>query len=451
MAAVSAHRVARAGAHMVHELVRVDYTDGSHELYQMPLSLYPEARDDLGHALVGEWSDADGSRVWAYDGVHDREATGAWLRAFDEAARGGTEQGGLTFRRLAGHDLDTSARSTLFRGEQSNSSLAYGDDSLLKVFRKVSPGVNPDVEVHAALTEAGVDHVAQLYGWLELDDPEGGDEPLHLAMLQQFLRTASDGWDLALGSVRNLLTEDAGSAAESGGDFAGESEALGVAVRDVHDALAGSFPTTPADGQRLAGLATAMTARLEAAVEVAPDLRPHAQAARTAYDDLAALAQRSGTEARLQRVHGDLHLGQTLRTTRGWKVVDFEGEPAKPLVERRRPDSPWRDVAGMLRSFDYAAQVAARDDRPDDFAAADATDWTARNQQAFLHGYTGGEPLDPLAAALLRAYEADKAVYEVVYETRNRPAWVGIPLAALRRLPGDTDPSASSDPQEDPS
>jgi maltokinase len=140
----------------------------------------------------------------------------------------------------------------------------------------------------------------------------------------------------------------------------------------------------------------------------------------------------------IQRVHGDLHLGQTLRTVKGWKIIDFEGEPAKSLEERRRPDSPWRDVAGMLRSFDYAAEGSLRDridtvGDSDQAAAQDAREWASRNTNAFLAGYDEVW-VEDLDEALLTAYAVDKAVYEAVYEARNRPTWLPIPLAALRRL-----------------
>jgi len=140
----------------------------------------------------------------------------------------------------------------------------------------------------------------------------------------------------------------------------------------------------------------------------------------------------------VQRVHGDLHLGQTLRTSHGWKVVDFEGEPAKPLAERQTPDSPWRDVAGMLRSFDYATRVVERALSTIDPADAElidlrAQEWAERNKNHFLYAYADGA-LTPDQEVLVNAYVADKAVYETVYETRNRPSWVGIPLQAVARI-----------------
>jgi maltokinase len=434
------------------ELVTLAYTDGQHETYQVPIAYYAQPQGRLEHAQIGHWDDPEVGPVHAYDAMHDKEVTILWLRAFDT----GHAQDRLTFHRLPGHDLDMTTHSTLFSGEQSNSSLAFGEDSLMKVFRKVTPGHNPDIEIHAKLTEAGSDHIAALYGWVEGrsdDGPEG--EPLHLAMLQQFLRTASDGWDLALASVRDLFAEADLHADEVGGDFAGETERLGVAVGEVHRDLATVFPTATWEADDKKALAAAMRERLDAAVAVVPELVPHADALRSTFDAVEAVS----SPILVQRIHGDLHLGQTLRTVRGWKIVDFEGEPAKPLAERVLPDSPWRDVAGMLRSFDYAAHAVEADVQAelDDGAqiAYRANEWAVRNQQAFLTGYLTAirpdEPRDdeqrppalaPDEQVLLTAYQVDKAVYETVYEARNRPSWIGIPLGAIERLTAATQEEA---------
>ncbi len=406
-------------------LVDVRYADGGTEVYQVPLASYDEPQDRLSHAFVGAW---DGS--FHYDAAHDRDAAHRWLAAFDSAGRhlGGQESiDGVHFYRLPGHDLDLDAHSSLFSGEQSNSSLAFGEDSLLKLFRRIAPGLNPDVEIHRALTEAGSEHVAHLYGWVEAD---AGDEPLQLGMLQQFLRTATEGWSLALGSVRVLFSEGDMHAGEVGGDFASEAQLLGVAVAEVHQALRAHFGTSVRDA---ADVANWMRGRLDETTRAVPEVAAHADHARETYDRLAQLGR-----IETQRIHGDLHLGQTLRTSRGWKLVDFEGEPAKPLTERRAPDSPWRDVAGMLRSLDYAAHTVNRDllvgeeARPQiEFRAAE---WTSRNRDAFLEGYAeAAAPLGESELVLLAAYETDKAVYEVGYEARNRPTWVDIPLTALGR------------------
>ena len=411
-------------------LVTVAYADGGTDLYQVPISSYDEPADRIGHALIGEWDD-----LFHYDAVHDRDAMQGWLRAF-AAATPGAPQG--AFHRIEDRELDLESHSTLFSGEQSNSSVAFGEDSLMKVFRRITPGVNPDIEIHEALTRAGNTHVAQLYGFVATDD-------MHLAMLQQFLRTASDGWDLALVSARNLFAEGDLHADEVGGDFAAEAHRLGAAVAEVHQLLAEEFPTEPLDPR---ATARSMRDRMAAALDVVPDLAGHRDALEELFD---AIATADVDQHRGQRIHGDLHLGQTLRTSLGWKLVDFEGEPAKDLRERRLPDSPWRDVAGMLRSFDYAARAVARDLSPtDDDEAAQiayrAEEWVSRNTAAFLDGYISQreEALTGAERALVTAYVADKAVYEAVYETRNRPAWLEIPLAALRRLAEGTTDHATS-------
>jgi maltokinase len=417
---------------VVIHLVEVTYSDAEEgtELYQVPLAFYADPEHRLDHAFVGWWEDPDHGWQHAYDAVHDRDAMALWQRAFDAPET--SEGSGLVFHRLPGHDLDLDATSTLFSGEQSNSSVAFGEDALMKVFRKVTPGVNPDIAVHEVLTRAGSNHVAALYGWLEAPLGERDDDVLQLAMLQQFLRTASDGWDLALASVRTLYADPEVHAHDSGGDFAGESARLGEALQEVHQTLREHFPAETRPASEAAELAAAMTGRLEAALGVVPELEDHAATLRAAF---AAVSKLDGLD--VQQVHGDLHLGQTLRTSVGWKIVDFEGEPAKPLAERQLPDSPWRDVAGMLRSFDYAARVVERSlstsEADAELIDTRAQEWSERNKNHFLFAYAGGE-LTAEQRVLLDAYVADKAVYETVYETRNRPSWVAIPLQAVARI-----------------
>ena len=419
---------------VVVHVVELTYSDaeGGVELYQVPLAFYQHPESRLDHAFVGWWEDPDHGWVHAYDALHDREAMALYQRAFDAGSE--TAEGdGLRFHRLPGHQLDLEAHSTLFSGEQSNSSVAFGEDALMKVFRKITPGVNPDIAVHDVLTRSGSTHVAALYGWLDVSLGEQHDDVLQLAMLQQFLRTASDGWDLALASVRSLFADPEVHANDSGGDFAGEATRLGEALHEVHVTLREQFPGETRPASAAAELAATMTGRLEAALAVVPELEEHAKGLRGAFDEVAHL---DGID--VQQVHGDLHLGQTLRTSVGWKIVDFEGEPAKPLAERQLPDSPWRDVAGMLRSFDYAARVVQRSLSTTDEADAElidtrAEEWSERNKFHFLQAYAGGE-LTPQQQVLLNAYVADKAVYETVYETRNRPSWVAIPLQAAARI-----------------
>jgi maltokinase len=216
-----------------------------------------------------------------------------------------------------------------------------------------------------------------------------------------------------------------------GGDFAADSERLGAATASVHKDMAAVLPTEPADRQWYATVARQMNERLAAAIEIVPQLAEHAEGLRQVY---AAVA--GSTEAAVrQRVHGDLHLGQVLRTATGWIVLDFEGEPARPLASRRELDSPLRDVAGMLRSFDYAARHMLVEQPDDSQRAYRANEWAERNRAAYCAGYSEASGLDPCGGSpLLRAFEADKAVYECVYEARNRPHWLMIPLDSLSRL-----------------
>jgi maltokinase len=250
-------------------------------------------------------------------------------------------------------------------------------------------------------------------------------------MLQTFVPNASDGWRLATASVRDLYAEGDLHADEVGGDFAADSERLGAATASVHADMAAVLPTEPADRDWFATVARQMGERLDAAVEVVPQLAEHADGLRRLYS---AIADSPEPVVR-QRVHGDLHLGQVLRTPTSWIVLDFEGEPARPLASRRELDSPLRDVAGMLRSFDYAARHMLVEQPDDPQRGYRAQEWAVRNRTAFCQGYAAASGMDACGESpLLRAFEADKAVYECVYEARNRPHWLMIPLQSLSRL-----------------
>lgn len=439
-----------AGPDATVHLVTVDYSDdeGGRELYQVPLAEYLDLEERIGHAYLGAVETPEGPRH-LYDAVHDRDAMTLWLDGFIAAeADGAADAGGMRFRRVPGGEpLDPDLRSSAMTGEQSNSSCRFDDVAIMKLFRKVSPGVNPDIEIHDELTRGGSEHVAALYGWVEA---EIDGETFHLAMVQEFLRTATDGFELATSSVRTLLADPAQSAGDSGGDFAGEAARLGEALAEVHALLRERFPTEQRGSESTEELAAAMNARLDLALGAVPELEPHAARLRAIYDGVAAL---DGLD--VQRVHGDLHLGQTLRTTHGWRIVDFEGEPGRPFAERSLPDSPWRDVAGMLRSFDYAPGVVemamptpAVSDDESVLRSERAEEWSERARTLFVEAYTtalseaeASAESEARAGAsdvrtLLDAYVADKAVYEAVYEKRNRPAWVSIPLAALSRITG---------------
>ncbi|HSN11388.1 MAG TPA: hypothetical protein VLS51_04700, partial [Propionibacteriaceae bacterium] len=169
-----------------------------------------------------------------------------------------------------------------------------------------------------------------------------------------------------------------------------------------------------------------MSVRLDLAAAAAPVLHPYVPALRRCFDAL------RGRSLPVQSVHGDFHLGQTLLTPDGWRIIDFEGEPLKSFAERLAPDSVWRDVAGMTRSIAYATSA-----HPEPSGAA-AQNWLTHTRRAFLGAYCGDQ--QEVDDDLLSAYEADKAAYEVVYETRNRPDWVQIPLRAIQHVTSSVTP-----------
>lgn len=403
---------------LTHVLLRVEDESGGAERYQLLLGrLSGEVPQRLHHAVIGE---IEGD--FLYEAVHDHDAAGALLARI---AAGG-EADGLMF--TSAGELDTSLSNRVMGAEQSNTSIVYGDDYILKLFRRVQPGLNPDLEISRALADAGSPHIAAPLGWVEAEI-EG--ERTTLALLQAFARNATEGWAMASASVRDLFAEADLHADEVGGDFAAESERLGAATAEVHALLAQALPTATAGSEEAADTARQLHARLDEAMAVASELAPFADALRRTYDQVAARTE----PVPVQRVHGDYHLGQVLRTQAGWLLLDFEGEPARPLAERTALMSPLRDVAGMLRSYDYAARhlLAERGHEPQ--LAYRAAEWAERNRQAFCDGYAQTAGTDPRdEAVLLRAFELDKAVYEVVYEARNRPSWLPIPVGSIERL-----------------
>jgi maltokinase len=411
-----------------HLLVTVSHGATS-DCYQLFIGLRARLPARLRHARIGSY---EGMAV--YDGLHDSDLT----RTLLDAIVADRSVGALRFCRIPGADLSwagPAVDSLVLTGEQSNTSLVFGESAIFKVFRRVAPGPNPDLEVAAALAELGSTHIAEPYGWVETRI-DGATTVL--AILSRYLRAASDGWSLAATSVRDLYAAavagggTAGAAAaEAGGDFAGEAERLGVATAQVHADLAEAFGTSELEPEALRELAEQMFRRLDMAVAAVPELDRYADKIGDAFSSLAKLTEPTPA----QRVHGDYHLGQVIRTQTGWVVLDFEGEPASPLAQRRARSSPLRDVAGMLRSFDYAArhQLLTHPDR--DRLAAVASDWVQRNAEAFCAGYAEAGGLDPARnAVLLRALLADKAVYEVIYEARNRPNWLVIPLESIAEL-----------------
>ena len=321
---------------------------------------------------------------------------------------------------------DLSARSVrALTVEQSNSSIVYDEKIIVKLFRRIHRGANPDIDAVASLLERGYDHVPRQYGVLERP---AGDDVQHLAVAREFLAGATDGWHLALTSLRILFARHEDPAA-SGGDFAPDAARLGAITAQLHLAMADAFGTADAD---LSSWVAGFRAQLDRVREHVP-----ADAISERYDRVTELSDVGPAI----RIHGDLHLGQSLRADAGWFLIDFEGEPARPLAERVLPSSPLRDVAGMLRSFHYAAEVARWEGAHDEEEShKEAAAWEARARQAFLDGYYGTDGIDAVLpgeasrTAVLDAFELDKATYEVAYEVGFRPNWVPIPLGAIERL-----------------
>ncbi|GGH97072.1 1,4-alpha-glucan branching enzyme [Arthrobacter liuii] len=399
---------------------------------QVPLSFRPAPAGGMERALVGEAAGMDPTRPWVYDAVHDPDFVGAWLELIrlQEKAASGTATG---FRVEGPHRLPTAKGVVkVLSGEQSNSSVIVDDGesaAMVKFFRVLSDGTNPEIEVGAALTKAGTAEVPATLGWVSGEWLGHGNTGSghgtryvqgELAVAHEFLAGGRDAWRLAV------------DAARSGTDFTAEARALGAATATVHkrlaEALGQSAGHEPGNGAAPAVAQRVRTAWAEARAAVGP------------YDDAleSLLANLDKAPAGpLQRIHGDLHLGQILQVTgqsgdeSRWAILDFEGEPLRPIAERNIPDVPLRDVVGMLRSFDYAAGAAQREQE----GAQVPDGWVDDCADAFLAGYAGVIPgtvdrTSPLFVALW----LDKALYEVVYEMRNRPDWLAIPVNAARRL-----------------
>ncbi|HTA11457.1 MAG TPA: aminoglycoside phosphotransferase [Streptosporangiaceae bacterium] len=413
---------------MRHLIVQAPLGPGHTARFQVLVGYRTALPAELGGALIGH---QDG--VACYDALHDPELADVLLAGMSEQRLAGQ----LRFVRepgapvLAGQVPD----GRVLGAEQSNTSLVFGDKAILKVLRRLFPGANPDLEVADALARLGSPRVAAPYGWIETD-LDG--EPVLLGVLSRFLAGASDGWTLALDHLRRLyerhggygreyLTEPVAADGEPGRalPFTRDARQLGLATAELHADLARAFGRRDMTGAELLALAADMHGKLSVAIAVVPDLAGHEERIRSAYD---AVARLTGPVS-VQRIHGDYHLGQVLLGPQGWVALDFEGEPAVPLAVRRAPAPALRDVAGMLRSFDYAArqQLVGHPDASRLAAVADA--WAQQCQAAFRAGYAAGGGIDPAGHdTLLRALTLEKAVYEVVYEHRHRPAWLSIPL-----------------------
>ncbi|WP_194948546.1 phosphotransferase [Actinomyces trachealis] len=307
-------------------------------------------------------------------------------------------------------------------------------DLIVKVIRVLEAGRNPDVEVPVALARSGWDRVRRPVAWSTLPLPGGLEADAAVACA--FVPVADDGFELFC----TLAGQDAGPGSQSRERATSLARDLGVTTAEMHMRLAQVLGTQ--DGPAPAVLAERLRKRAQWALKEVPELAElPGLAARVdaVYAQLAAL----GHLPQATRVHGDYHLGQVLlahptqETPERWYVLDFEGEPLRPLAQRLERDQPLRDVAGMLRSFDYAAAMGH----------ASQADWLPAVRAAYLEGLsaasgsaTGEAPTTPASAnasanlVLLRSLELDKALYEAVYEARNRPTWLRIPVAGLEHL-----------------
>jgi predicted trehalose synthase len=379
------------GVHVARAMV-CDEASDSPVVYQVPLTLHRDRASLPENALIGVSSDG-----WVYDGCAD-PVHAAWLLD----------------RTTPGHTLH-SAR--VLSGEQSNTSIICEVEDggggqrtvIAKVFRVLADGANPDIELQEVLSRAGTPRVPMFLGalrgaWTRAGESESGD----LAVTQEFIAGAQDAWRVALDCLR------------TGEDF--DASSLGTATAEVHRLLAAECGTREVRTEDRDALLAQWRGRAEAAAHAVEPLRRQLNR----VEELYRRAARAPWPA-LQRVHGDYHLGQVIQAPRrGWVLLDFEGEPLRPLAERRLPDLALRDVAGMLRSFDYAAGAAE---------TAGGVEWAESAREEFLEGYTSDAGDDPRDHGdLLAALELDKALYEAVYEARNRPSWLRIPLAAIERL-----------------
>jgi len=403
---------------LVLALCEARFPTGTHELYQVPLGLRPEAEGWTERAIetVQGWT--------IYDALADPALARELLRLMRDGRDVGAEEGTLRFRWTDAPPPSDRVAVRPMGVEQSNSSLVFGDQLVLKAFRRVEPGVNPELELLRFLTERGFPSIPSLAGWYEY---EGRLMDATLAIVQEFLAGGRDGWELAL---------------EDLGGFLGQLGPLGQVTGEMHSVLGSEFgdpafaPEEPST-EALSLLTATVDEQIERIFVDLPDDERVAPIAGRGQDvrERLHLLSSIGAGGRIIRTHGDFHLGQTMLTGRGWAILDFEGEPARPLPERRLKRSPLRDVAGMLRSFAYAAS-AARILR----GATVPEGWEAQARETFLAAYFAAvepallPPGQDATQKLLTVFELEKAVYELRYELNNRPDWVGIPVAGIARL-----------------
>lgn len=424
--------------------VEVGYGDEGVEQYFVPMACVEHAP---AHANV-----ATADNVQLIDALADDDAAHAIVRLLTTNGVVPTSQGQVNGFVTALYRPIETEKLTVHRnlGEQSNTAIRMGDKLLLKVFRRLQNGPNPDFEVCRFLSlQAGYHHVPAILGALvaspvRTNQGTASTDGTTLAMLQPWMPNQGNGWQEALHAVGRLWNGGADDANQSAamllGDYEAKIKRLAERTAEMHLALA-TDPATPAFRPELLGL--------EDLRSVADRIDEHGRVAERRLGrplphaiDLGKLTA-AGAHGMKIRVHGDYHLGQVLCVDGDYVILDFEGEPSRPLAERRAKHCPLKDVAGMVRSFDYAAQVALRDrlgTTADEKSRQMTEAWSDAAQRVFVMAYKerlGSSPLLPTDQAafmtLLRLYVLDKALYEVDYELNNRPDWVSIPLRGIDR------------------
>jgi trehalose synthase-fused probable maltokinase len=398
-------------------VVEVRFHAGTHELYHVPLGFRREWDEPI--CEVEGW--------FAYDALRDPELVEHLIermRRQDEVAGG---EAMLEFRWAGEGDGELGAVRPM-GAEQSNTSLVIGGELVLKAYRRIEAGVNPELELLRFLTERGFPSIASLEGWAAYI---GTPLEATLAIVQEYVPGEGDGWEVALDAI----------ASGRGDEFVERLRALGETTGAMHSVLASSstdpaFAPEDPSVEALGLLTASVDEEIEELFVSLPerdDLEPILGRGEEVREQLRGLTH-AGDVGKVIRAHGDYHLGQALLTDGGWVLLDFEGEPARPVVERRRKRSPLRDVAGMLRSFAYAASAASLER-----GVEPPEGWEARARDAFLLGYLDevDHSLIPSGSSLerlLAVFELEKAVYELRYELDNRPEWVRIPVAGIVRL-----------------
>jgi maltokinase len=402
-------------------LVEARYPGGTHDVYQLLLGVGSNGGDD---AVID-----DVRGVTVYDAFADPRACELLGGLLREGAELHGEHARVEFHWLEGVEPPRPGADVRPIGaEQSNTSIVFDDKLVLKAFRRVEAGDNPELEMLRFLSERDFPHVAELGGWYQY---EGELMDATFGVVQRFVPNARDGWELALDEL-----------ADDPERFVTRLRDLGAVIGRMHTVLA-SDPTDPAfapedpSDESLALLTATIDEEIESLFLELPEIDAVAPIAGHAAEvrDRLQLLSHVGARGKLIRTHGDLHLGQTMLGDEGWVVLDFEGEPARPLLERRRKRSPLRDVAGMLRSFAYAASAS---ELQRGLTAPEG--WEERARESFLAGYLEAvdsvlmPPGEPPTRTMLSIFELEKAVYELRYELNNRPDWVGIPVAGIARL-----------------